>query len=943
MDTIKTENNENTLPDATVQQQEVEKMEKVPNTEEKSSQKPQAKGKVKKDGAKQKKSSGFGNLLKVVGCILLLVIIALAAWILYSGLNKKKSLSLLPPQYGVYLHTDSLWEAVNPLLDLQAADILLATEEFSSFRSLFMDLRQSPLRENKLLALAAARPVDVGIYFDKDNKTNLVAVVDMGFLSAATRLSKLWIGKLPLEKTFPEGITLVQGSSGYYYELNTDFGTIYFVNHYNTVIISTNRELFQKAVQGNNDVLYTPQELELLTLKTDNPLQIIADASTLAQAATENAPTLKKIVQLIHQDSKAHVSFGITDKEINLELQIPLDVEKSQLQELSGTKALLQEDSSLPLLLSQLGNNIQYYTIMNIGSLQALKEAAFPLLPASMDAQKLWSTAESLSTNFFGVTLEDLVFSWTGQECALLGIEGLKDPVIALEVKDENMRQFVFEQLLSSIILKDDTSLILNGVRLPQLQLPVFVQGILKLLNLNLPNPYYMVHKGFIYFSESPESLSALFTSMQSGQRLSNNQGWKNVAENHNKETSVSLFYDLEHDTPFFLRGDNVVTQILELYAMGLLDLQLQDNTLLCHLSASSRPSGQLRSLPGFPMELEGKAAQIHKVAEKNGKHLFWVENNTILKILDVGSMSIQEKEFRSPILVAPAAENSVGAAIWAVTAEGATYLLTTNLADVPNFPQLTGGTPSTQPIATEQGLIQPMDDDSLCFVGPEGVVKKLQLELTGSIMAAPSLLKNEAAFYDKGFSGGLLLVDTEKQSLTLRQQVFGIAYGSPALLENHKTKYLGFITQAGRLSLWRFDENASEKGTSLQQIVDSSLKGVFFTNLVSNGNYFFALSAEGQLFRITTDGTVISVKIPNVTARNGLITVVPNGKTGAKNIYLGVDGNILYGFNENLELLQGFPLAGSGMPIFVDVNSDGNEDCLALTIDNKLNGWNLR
>ena len=38
MDTIKTENNENTLPDATIQQQEVEKMEQAPNTEKKSSQ-----------------------------------------------------------------------------------------------------------------------------------------------------------------------------------------------------------------------------------------------------------------------------------------------------------------------------------------------------------------------------------------------------------------------------------------------------------------------------------------------------------------------------------------------------------------------------------------------------------------------------------------------------------------------------------------------------------------------------------------------------------------------------------------------------------------------------------------------------------------------------------------------------------------------------------------
>lgn len=932
MDTTTPENIENTESEVRIQEQEPEQVEKNKKTEKKAKE-------------KKKKAKAFGTFLKTLGIILLLVIVALAVWILYSGLNRKKSLSLLPPNYGLYLHTDSVWEALNPLLDLQAADILLATEEFSSFRSLFMELRQSQLRENKLVSLAAARPVDLGLYFDQDKKTNFVAVVDMGFLSAATRLTKLWIGRLPLEKTFPEGITLVQGSGGHHFELNTDFGTIYFKNYYNTVIISSSRELFQKAVQGNNDVLYTPQELELLSLKTDNPLQIIADASTLAQAATKQTPALRKLVQLIHKDSKAHVSFGITDKEIDLKLQIPLDLdnEQAQLQELAGTRALLQEDSSLPLLLSQLGNNIQYYTILNIGSLKNLKEAAFPLLPASLNATQLWATGDSVSTNFFGVNLEELVFSWAGQECALLGLEGLKDPVIALEVKDENMRQFIFEQLLSSIILKDDTSLILNGVRLPRLQLPVFLQGILKLLNLNLPSPYYMVHKNFIYFSESPESLSALFTSIQSGQRLSNNEGWKIIAENHKKETSVSLFYDLGHDTPFFLRGDNVVIQILELYAMGLLDLQLQDNTLICQLSASSRPSGLLRSLPGFPMELEGKAAQIHKVTEKNGKHLFWVENNTTLKVLDVGSMNIQQKEFRSPILVAPAAENSAGAAIWAITTEGAAYLLTTSLGDLPNFPQLTGGTPSTHPVATEQGLIQPMDDDSICFVSPEGTVKKLQLELTGSIMAAPNLFKNEATFYDKGFSGGLLLVDTEKQSLTLRQQVFGIAYGSPALLESKKSKYLGFITQAGRLSLWRFAETKGQEEEALQQIVDTTVKGVFFTNLVSNGNYFFALSAEGQLFRIAPDGTTISVKIPNVTARNGVITVIPNAKTGAQNIYLGVDGNVIYGFNENLELLQGFPLAGSGVPVFVDVNSDGKDDGLALTIDNKLNGWNLR
>ena len=912
-----------------------------------------------KPPAEKKRRNPLLIFLKVLGIILLLLVLALAAWIVFSGLNKKSSLSLIPSQYGVYLHTDSVWEAVNPLLDLQAAEILLATKEFSSLRPVFIALRQSQLRNNKLLELVASRPVDVGLYLaaqaaasgtthttpDSENGilggNHFVAVVDMGFFSAATRLAKLWVQLLPLE-----GITLVQGSDGHHFELATANGTIYFTNHSNTLIASSSKALFQQALLGNNDALYSPQELELLERKTGNPIQIIADARALAQSATEGTPSLSQLTGLIHQQTKALVSFGITDQEVKLKLDIPLELEASlsTQPQLTGLHSILQQNSSLPLLLSQLGSNTQYYTIMNLGSLAQLKEAAFPLLPKKLDAENLWNTANSLSTNFFGVDLQELLFSWAGGEFGLLGVEGLKDPAIALEIKDENMRQFIFNQLLSSIILKDDTSLILNGVRLPRLQFPVFIQGLMKMLNINMPSPYYMVHKGFIYFSQSPETLSAIFTSMQSGQRLSSNQGWSTVAKDHHKETSVGIFYDLEQGTPFFLRGDNVVVQILELYSTGLLNVQLQNDSLVCQLSAAARPSGQLRTIPGFPMALEGTAAQVHKIGGKDSRHLFWVENSTVLKVLDLSSMTTIEKTFRSPILVAPAKSTSKEDAIWAVTAEGAVYLLTASLTDRPNFPLLTSSNPGTQPAATEQGLVQPMDDDSICFVGHDGTFQKVQLELAGSIMTAPSLMGQEAAFYDKGFSGSLLVMDTKSRQLVARQQVFGIAYGSPSLMENQRDTYLGFITQAGRLSLWRFTNETDATGMKkLEQVADTSLTGVFFTNLTSNGKHFFALSAEGQLFRISPDGSWISVQIPNSTARNGVITVIPDAKTGAMNIYAGVDGNVLYGFNDNLELLQGFPLAGSGVPVLVDANGDGREDCIALTIDNKLNGWNLR
>lgn len=904
-----------------------------------------AAGAAASETAAPKRRAGH-RVIRLAGVLLLLAFLALVLWTGFSGLSRKPSLSLIPTGYGLYLHTDSVWEAVNPMLDLQAADILLATRELSGFRPLFIGLRQSELRDNRLLALAASRPVDVGFYFGRDNQRHFVAVVDMGFLSAATRLAKYWVPRIPLEASFPGGITTVQGSGGHHFELETSMGTIYFKDYHNTVIVSSSKDLFQQALLGTNDALYTPAERRLLTADSGNPVQIVADASSLALAATENSPALQKLATLIRGESKALVSFGITDQKIDLRIDLPLDLSDTAAnrQDVAAVRSLLQQESSLPLLLPQLGSNIQYYTILNIGSLAQLKEATLPLLPASLDAQGLWNTADSLSTSFFGVNLQELVFSWAGGECAIMGVEGLKDPAIALEVRDENMRQFIFDRLLSSIILQDDTSLILNGVRLPRLQLPVFLQGVMRMLNINMPSPYYMVHQGFIYLSESPETLSALFTSMQGGERLSSNEGWTLVAEDHKKETSVSLFYDLEQSTPFFLQGDNVVVQILELYAMGLLDLQLQDGSLVCQLSVAARPSGQLRSIPGFPLTLAGKAGQFHQVAGKNAKHLFWVENGTTLKVLDVASMGITEKVFRSPIVVAPASQSTKSGVIWAVTAEGAVYLLTETLADAPSFPLLTGAKPATTPTATERGIILPMDDDSICFVSSDGTSAKEQLELAGAIMSPPRLLDGMAAFYDKGFSGHLLVVDTERQSLSARQQVFGIAYGSPALLKRQRDTYLGFVTQAGRLSVWKIANSTDENDLrTTEQVAETSLPGLFFTNLVSDGSSFFALSAEGRLFRIDTEGNSISVQIPNATARNGIITVIPDAKSSAQSIYVGVDGNVIYGFNSNLELLQGFPLAGSGVPVFVDANGDGRKDCLALTIDNRLNGWNLR
>ena len=81
-------------------------------------------------------------------------------------------------------------------------------------------------------------------------------------------------------------------------------------------------------------------------------------------------------------------------------------------------------------------------------------------------------------------------------------------------------------------------------------------------------------------------------------------------------------------------------------------------------------------------------------------------------------------------------------------------------------------------------------------------------------------------------------------------------------------------------------------------------------------------------------------MKIPHITAKNGIVTVIPGGKD--ERVCVSSDGNVLYGFSSGLEMLPSFPLAGSGRPVFADVNADGKIDCITLTIDNKLNAWNI-
>ena len=205
-------------------------------------------------------------------------------------------------------------------------------------------------------------------------------------------------------------------------------------------------------------------------------------------------------------------------------------------------------------------------------------------------------------------------------------------------------------------------------------------------------------------------------------------------------------------------------------------------------------------------------------------------------------------------------------------------------------------------------------------------------------IKSKPCVFENKLAVYEKGFMGIIHILEESDSKLeeTALLDVDGIAYGSPCLTKVDKQLYTAFITQTGELTVW-------DSSYNIVSGLPVSLENIFYTNVRAAGKYFIALASDGTVYRIDLNGDVMNVQIPYLSARNGWITVNDYDEDGSEDIFICGDSNVIYGLNNNLEYLNVFPLTGYGEIVFADVNGDKMNDCMAISIDNKLNAWKVR
>ncbi len=890
------------------------------------------------------------RFLRFVLCFVLTIILLSGAVLAYCAFDRVSPLSLLARNFSFMVHIESVWDTVEPLLDLQAAEDFLSAPEYSSARKIFMQLKASDLRKNKLLDFALSRNIDAAFYHEFSD--SYVACVDLSFLSLLSRTAKFYVPQLKLN-----GLSYDESTGLFVYSRSENNSNqnlidedgnetnIYAMCVKNCVLVSNNpRLLLQQCDVTFGD--FTEEEKKIILGDSKEKIRIVANASLVLTQLANGDDILSKFSSIVSENTLAHISFEINDSKVKANAKIPFDTSNTQ----SPLNLLLEKKSTVPSVLSRLYENVQYYTVINAGTLPELKQALFPILPKEKNADELWNKGERLSKVLLGLSLEDILFSWTDKEIAAFGLEHHNDPVFAIKIKDEKKRQEVFEKLASSILINDNSSLILDGIRLPCLELPNFLQGLLSLFGISIPRPYYFVEDGFIYFSESAENLSAIHYAANNLSNLFSNESWKKVSDGISLDGTVSLFYNLDRSVPFFLRSNVSVSKVLKRYALGRADLCVKDGNIVLQLQAINEHLKDTMLASGFPMDIEGKNDGLLFTESKNykGKNhfVFWVTDKNTINLMEIPSLKISKRQMEDSVMVAPFeckkdSRPKNKELLWAVTEKGFVYLLDENLNDVSGYPYYIEGEVSGGITSNENALLVPfIKNGSYCLARiTPSASQNYSYSFDGALKSSPAsyVSRNEYnAVYCKGFLGKIELRTYEKDSsYSSSFDVDGIAFGKPAFIETDssgKNIYMGFITQSGLLSIWNVSDQSSE------MLVQIETGAVFNENVIGIGNYFYAVSVDGILHRFSVDGEILTVKIPNASAKTPVLSADQDD-----GIIVSPDGNMMYDFTSSLELVSGFPLTGRGRGVFVDVDGDKEKDFFTLSVDGKLYSWSIK
>ncbi|MDR1618073.1 MAG: VCBS repeat-containing protein [Treponema sp.] len=924
----------------------------------------------------RKKKKPKKGLRIVVALLIILILLPLIVAGL-SFIGRISPGSVIPDSYSFYGKIPNPVRLADNLLAHEGLPGILNREEAAPLIPLVRALDDGGLLKNRWVRFAARGALEGALL--------PAAGGDGGSLLSANRILAAWDAGIlsPLLRLLPvlspyisvPGLYYVQSgrNSRFEYRLKTagDGGpAVFYIGPYhNLLIVSSDAELFESVLDGSSrDGDIRGSVRKPVRAKDYDAVFLIAPAVVTGILAGQD-PRIAGVLPLLRFPQAVEAALTIAPKELNLSISSAI---------LSGEKSLepvLGRNSKSPVITGLLPASAQYGTVLSAGTLRELMDA-FLIIGGGEWARAL-RRADNTSRTVLRMNLEELLHSWTGDEFAVFGLEGRPAPIYAVQIGDEKKRQEVFDRAFRSIAVDENIQLNLDGMRIPRIQVPEFLAALLRQWDIRVPSPYYYVHEGYLFISESAETLQSCIRGIQRNETLPKTAVWQNLSRSYSGNASFSIYYSLDRSLPFFLKGNTMTSTILGLYRQGLLRLGFENREVYINLSVITGSGRGLAPMPGYPLDIEGtlgnRLYSIHY--GKGGESRVFFTRDTRAMALDPKTNLMYEYDNQSPLWVIPAEglspKSPEEGSAWVVSAQGRVILMNGNMNPLRGFPVATGLRISAAPAAQGGSLYLCDEDGRVHTINSKGGQNEWGAGFPAALRSPPSFLSLPkanavyAAVYPKSFIGEIWLLDGAGTVLpgwpvyvtdlwADRDQnrfVSGIAFGAPAVFalpppegqagaaENRAPGRLAaaFVTQAGELSVH------DEEGGALPGF-PVALEGVFFLQPVFDGEFLWLLSSEGVLYQVSLQAAVLQQKIPNLQVKEESCLVAADCD-GDKipEIFFSGEGNALYGYARNFSSLDGFPLPVWGRPVIGDLNGDGKTEIAGAGLDNRIYRWQFR
>ncbi|MDR0402454.1 MAG: VCBS repeat-containing protein [Treponema sp.] len=883
---------------------------------------------------KRKKSSIFR-----VFCFLLLFalfLLAAAEFVLF--LARIAPGSVIPDNFAVYATVGDPGGFAEKVLNHESLPAIMANPALAPAAPVLGQIKNSELLQNRWARFALKGRLSAAL---TDTGGGFIAAWDSGFLAPLLYLMPFIAPRLNAPDLY-----YVQGNLSRF-EYRSGNSVFYIAPKRNLIIVSNDENLFSAVFRPGGDE-YSPGKS---VSGKKNDLSLLLSSRTIVSTLGENNPLLTQAIRQLNMPPFLELDLTVERSRLDISLIVPVETANE------AFARILEKNSVPPSLMAILPDTTQYCTGLSAANfeelLSVLSAVTGPSLQGALD------NAGRASRTLLGISLDDLLYSWTASEFAVFGLEERPSPIFAVKIGDEAKRREVFDRAFSTLFLDEDTRFVLDGNRIPQIRLPAFIDAILRFMEINIPSPYYTVHEGWLLVSESPENLLASVNSVRQNNILPRTEIWRTLTSAGNDNAALSLFYSLDRSLPFFLKGGSPAASLLRLYRQGLLRVSVKDSVLTFSLSIVPGAGRGVEPVPGYPLAVGGRiGGQVYMAANAAGteRRILLTRGSSALAV-NPADHAVYELKGEDSVWVVPAEGLRPGSlaesAAWVVSSRGLVTLVNGNMEAAPSFPVITGLKPSAPPAAWDGKLYLAAEDGeraALYSMDTDGKLSRAGPEYSSAILSPPAFIPGGPggalpvmAFYPKSFLGELYATSLDGEVLPGWPAFApGIAYGSPLLFRPASNQAPGnfmaaFITMAGELGVYGAD-GLVVPGFPVQ------LDGVFFIQPAWDGTFLWIVSEAGVLYQVDMSGGVAEQRVSGLKVKeSGFIGTFDVDRDGTSEVFITGEGNALYGFSGSLNVLEGFPLPVWGRPVFGDFDGDGSVECIGAGLDNKIYRWKFK